>query len=214
MTRKSAVCAKPASAATRKALAAAEALCAQRGERLTDMRRAAYQELLEAGQPMGAYDLLQRLQTRLDKALAPPTVYRPLEFLVQQGLAHRLESTHAFVACDHPSDHHQALYLVCTACGSEAEVMHKISEGPGDCPSCAKPALTKQISAAGFRLSGGGWYETDFKTGDKKNIAGERSDGAGKSSADSGGTAAKADSAKKSDTKPSGSTKSESSKAS
>ena len=62
---------------------------------------------------------------------------------------------------------------VCTACGSEAEVMHKISEGPGDCPSCAKPALTKQISAAGFRLSGGGWYETDFKSANKRNLAGE-----------------------------------------
>ncbi len=62
---------------------------------------------------------------------------------------------------------------VCNACGVEAEVMHKISEGPGDCPACAKPALAKQISAAGFRLSGGGWYETDFKSANKRNLAGE-----------------------------------------
>ncbi len=114
----------------RKALAAAEAMCAQRGERLTEIRRAAYAELLEAGQPLSAYELLQRLQSRLDKPLAPPTVYRPLEFLVQQGLAHRLESTHAFMACDHPADHHhQVLYLVCTDCGGAEEVRAPAVDG-------------------------------------------------------------------------------------
>lgn len=64
----------------------------------------------------------------------------------------------------------------CTACGVDSEVMHKISDPPAtECPECGKPALVKQVSAAGFRLSGGGWYETDFKkSGDKqKNLAGE-----------------------------------------
>ncbi len=71
---------------------------------------------------------------------------------------------------------------VCTACGAELEVMHKISEGPGKCPKCKKDKLSKQMSAAGFRLGGGGWYETDFKSGDKKrNLAGG-SDGAAASS--------------------------------
>ena len=97
----------------------------------------------------------------------------------------------------------------CQECGHSLEAIQKLADAPlTDCPACDKPALKKQVSAPSFRLSGGGWYETDFKTGDKKNIAGERSDGAGKSSTDSGGTAAKADS------KPSGSSKSESSKAS
>ncbi|SFF45294.1 putative regulatory protein, FmdB family [Fontimonas thermophila] len=62
---------------------------------------------------------------------------------------------------------------VCAACGAETELMHKVSESPGDCPVCAKPALTKLISAAGFRLAGGGWYETDFKSGNKRNLAGD-----------------------------------------
>ncbi|MES0874194.1 FmdB family zinc ribbon protein [Sinimarinibacterium thermocellulolyticum] len=62
---------------------------------------------------------------------------------------------------------------VCAACGAEAEVMHKVSEAPGNCPACDEPALTKQISAVGFRLSGGGWYETDFKTANKRNLAGD-----------------------------------------
>ena len=50
--------------------------------------------------------------------------------------------------------------------------MHKMSDpAPKKCPECGKPKLTKQISAAGFRLGGGGWYETDFKSGGKKNLA-------------------------------------------
>lgn len=65
----------------------------------------------------------------------------------------------------------------CTACGADSEILHKISDPPETiCPVCGKPTLVKQVSAAGFRLSGGGWYETDFKkSGDKqKNLAGEQ----------------------------------------
>ncbi|MEQ1438269.1 FmdB family zinc ribbon protein [Fontimonas sp. SYSU GA230001] len=61
---------------------------------------------------------------------------------------------------------------VCTACGAESEVMHKVSESPGECPACGKAKLAKLMSAAGFRLGGGGWYETDFKSGNKRNLAG------------------------------------------
>ncbi|MEM9254927.1 MAG: zinc ribbon domain-containing protein [Pseudomonadota bacterium] len=71
----------------------------------------------------------------------------------------------------------------CQACHEQLEVLQKISDEPLlDCPACGKPALKKKISAAAFRLKGSGWYETDFKTGSKKNLAGG-SDGA---SADSG----------------------------
>jgi len=59
----------------------------------------------------------------------------------------------------------------CKACGHELEAMQKMSDSPlVDCPECGKAELTKLISAAGFRLKGGGWYETDFKTGKKKNL--------------------------------------------
>lgn len=60
----------------------------------------------------------------------------------------------------------------CESCGHELERMQKISDAPlTDCPECGKPALKKLISAAGFRLKGGGWYETDFKKGGtKKNL--------------------------------------------
>ncbi|WP_210395455.1 FmdB family zinc ribbon protein [Motiliproteus sediminis] len=69
----------------------------------------------------------------------------------------------------------------CADCGHQLEALQKISDAPLlDCPSCSKASLKKQISAAGFRLAGSGWYETDFKTGGKKNLAG---DGGGSSSA-------------------------------
>ena len=64
----------------------------------------------------------------------------------------------------------------CQACGLQKEILQKISDDPiKDCPECGKTEMKKLISAAGFRLKGGGWYETDFKSGGKKNIAGDSS---------------------------------------
>ena len=61
----------------------------------------------------------------------------------------------------------------CGSCSHQMEVLQKISAAPlTDCPACQAPALKKLISAPGFRLGGTGWYETDFKTGTKKNLAG------------------------------------------
>ena len=60
----------------------------------------------------------------------------------------------------------------CGGCGYEMDKLQKISDPPlTDCPACGRPALQKLVSAAGFRLKGGGWYETDFKSGKKKNVA-------------------------------------------
>jgi len=62
----------------------------------------------------------------------------------------------------------------CESCGHQLEALQRLSDDAlVDCPACSKPALKKQISAAGFRLKGGGWYETDFKSGNKKNLAGD-----------------------------------------
>jgi putative FmdB family regulatory protein len=79
----------------------------------------------------------------------------------------------------------------CQECGHELEAIQRLADDPlTECPACAKPGLKKRVSAPSFRLSGGGWYETDFKTGDKKNIAGERGDTPAKAAAstDSGST--------------------------
>ena len=62
----------------------------------------------------------------------------------------------------------------CQACGHEMEKLQKLSDPLlVDCPACGKPALNKLISAAAFRLKGGGWYETDFKKDNKRNLAGD-----------------------------------------
>lgn len=62
----------------------------------------------------------------------------------------------------------------CAACDHRLEALQKISAAPlTDCPACHAPELKKQLSVPGFRLGGSGWYETDFKTGTKKNLAGD-----------------------------------------
>ena len=105
----------------------------------------------------------------------------------------------------------------CVSCEHQFETIQRISEDPLlDCPECGKPDLKKLVSVAAFRLKGAGWYETDFKSGEKKNIAGEekksesdKSDEAGSAKSSSAGAAAKGDGPKetgKSD-KPSDSTK-------
>ncbi len=61
---------------------------------------------------------------------------------------------------------------ICRACGQSLERLQRLSEDPlTDCPACGEPQLVKKVSAAAFRLKGGGWYETDFKSGDKRNLA-------------------------------------------
>jgi putative FmdB family regulatory protein len=80
----------------------------------------------------------------------------------------------------------------CEACQHRFEALQKISDALLlDCPECGRPALKKQVSAAAFRLKGGGWYETDFKTGNKKNLVG---DGAGAGAASSSGESKSGDS--------------------
>lgn len=81
----------------------------------------------------------------------------------------------------------------CESCEHELEVIQKMSDPTlTDCPSCGKPALKKKISAAGFRLKGGGWYETDFKSGDKKkNLVRDDAPPADNKSADNGKSADK-----------------------
>ncbi|MCC5856691.1 MAG: zinc ribbon domain-containing protein [Ectothiorhodospiraceae bacterium] len=77
----------------------------------------------------------------------------------------------------------------CQACGHALEAIQKMSDAPlRDCPECGKPSLGKKISAAGFRLKGGGWYETDFKSGSKRNLAGDSGAATGSDSGSSAGS--------------------------
>lgn len=90
----------------------------------------------------------------------------------------------------------------CSACEHEHEALQKMSDPAlTDCPACGKPALVKKVSAAGFRLSGSGWYETDFKSGKKKNLAGDSADSkkAESKKSDSASTSSDSKPAKKQD---------------
>ena len=109
---------------TAKLLDRAEAVCEQRGVRLTGLRRQVLGLVLDAGGPAGAYELLDRLRERRGAA-APPTVYRALEFLQEQGLVHRVERLSAFVGCVEELGHahaHPAQFLICRNCGRVTEI--------------------------------------------------------------------------------------------
>ena len=89
--------------------------CRQQGVRLTPLRREVLELVLFAKKPIGAYDLLAQLG-RDGRPAAPPTVYRSLYFLIEQGFIHRLASINAYLSCCHPAHRHQSIFLICTQC--------------------------------------------------------------------------------------------------
>ena len=102
------------------ALADAEAICDAKGARLTPIRRRVLELLLTSHAPAKAYDLLADLKP--EGAAKPPTIYRALDFLLEMGLAHKIESLDAFVACGHRTHQHRAMFLICDRCGGAQEL--------------------------------------------------------------------------------------------
>jgi Fur family zinc uptake transcriptional regulator len=103
------------------ALAAAEDLCARNGQRLTPLRKRILEMVWQEHRPVGAYDLLDRLRGE-HKGAAPPTVYRALDFLLENGLIHRIESLNAYVGCGTPEAPHSGQFLICRHCNRIAEL--------------------------------------------------------------------------------------------
>lgn len=105
----------------------AKALCESRGVRFTPLREEVYELILQADKPLGAYDLISALQASRQKSgaksknIAPPTVYRSLEFLLAEGLIHQLSSMNAYVPCCHPRSAHAAAFLICQECHNVEE---------------------------------------------------------------------------------------------
>jgi Fur family transcriptional regulator, zinc uptake regulator len=103
------------------AMAVAESICSERGQRLTPIRRQVLAALLASHKPLGAYEIIDRLAPRGLRP-APITAYRALEFLRENGLVHRIESRNAFIACVH---NHTAgalvVFLICERCGTVGE---------------------------------------------------------------------------------------------
>lgn len=118
----------------------AERVCRQRGQKLTPIRRHVLGALLASHRPLGAYDIIESLAAHLPRP-APITVYRALDFLIDNGLVHRIESRNAFLACVH--DHHaesMVAFFICERCGAAGEM-----------PAAAlAKTLSEAAKAAGF----------------------------------------------------------------
>lgn len=130
------------SPSAKKIIADAEQLCSQRGVRLTAQRAEVLRLMVEHPHAISAYDLLDKLRLSEPQA-KPPTVYRALDFLLEQGFIHRVESNNSYVVCphfDHPS--HTSMLLVCDQCASVTE---RQAEG-------VEKLISQQAKAAGFTL--------------------------------------------------------------
>ena len=103
-------------------VALAMSLCAERGVRLTKVRRQILELLWESDHPAGAYELIEALKLRNARSVGPPTVYRALEFLMSQGLVSKVESQNAYVPCAHPERRHNCLFFICGDCGASVEL--------------------------------------------------------------------------------------------
>lgn len=125
------------------ALEVAENLCASRGRRFTPIRRKVLELLLQNERSLKAYDLLEEIRAIHPNA-TPPTVYRALDFLLEEGLVHRVDSLNTFIACTDAAGAPHNLLVVCTRCGTVAEIHDDI----------VRNRLADRIKHAGFRLAG------------------------------------------------------------
>lgn len=108
---------------------------------MTPVRRRVLETLRAADKPLGAYDVLARLNASGRRAQIP-TAYRALDFLVGEGLAHKLSSRRAFVACDHPGTAHTPAFMICRRCGRAIET----------CVAAPRGLLDQAASTAGFAI--------------------------------------------------------------
>jgi Fur family transcriptional regulator, zinc uptake regulator len=122
-------------------VAHAEALCAARSQRFTPLRRQVLEVLAASHKPLGAYEIMDKMGGKGARP-APITVYRALAFLLDNGLAHRIESRNAFLACAHNHDAGAlVVFLICDRCGA-------VGEAPA---SAVGDTLVAAAKKAGFR---------------------------------------------------------------
>ena len=104
------------------ALNEARTLCQNRGVRLTPIREKVLELVWQNHQPIGAYDILAILAKKEDRPAQPPTVYRALDFLQEQGLVHRIASINAYIGCPYPDESHKGCFLICENCRITVEI--------------------------------------------------------------------------------------------
>ena len=123
------------------AMSDAVRLCRERGVRLTPLRTRVLEIVWQNHKPLSAYDILAVLAAE-GRSAAPPTVYRALEFLLEQGLVHRLSSLNAFVGCSQPGHTGSGQFLICRSCGNAAELND----------SGVERAISRSASSLGFAV--------------------------------------------------------------
>jgi Fur family zinc uptake transcriptional regulator len=99
-----------------------ESACLRQGVQLTPLRRRVLDIFSHSAAPLGAYAILEELSRREGKQIAPPTVYRTLDFFLAHGFVHKIESINAYAACEHLDHAHNGLLLICESCGRSEEV--------------------------------------------------------------------------------------------
>ena len=104
------------------ALEAAEEVCTQRGVRLTPLRKRVLELVWQSHKPLGAYDILEMLSREAGRRGAPPPVYRVFDFLLENGLIHRLASLNAYIGCRHPEVAHVGYFMICKQCNNAYEL--------------------------------------------------------------------------------------------
>jgi Fur family zinc uptake transcriptional regulator len=129
-------------------LAEAEARCAARGGRLTSLRRRVFELLLRRGGPVKAYDVQDALRIP-GRRMAPTTIYRALDFLIDHGLAHRVDTLNAYVACTDRHEAHQPILLVCSLCEKSVEISDADACGLTDAALAGFLARTDSIEIKG-----------------------------------------------------------------
>jgi Fur family zinc uptake transcriptional regulator len=119
----------------------ARAICEQNGARFTSIREKVFRLMAENHGGQGAYELLEQLK-QTEPAAKPATIYRALEFLTEQGFIHKIESSNAFMLCQHFDKHHPAQLLICEKCGNVTE-LHSAT---------LQTEFSKQAAALGFHI--------------------------------------------------------------
>src|SRR3954468_17348987 len=104
------------------AIDSARQLCDERGVRLTSLREQVLELVWQSHKPLGAYTLMDMLGQASTRRVAPPTVYRALDFLLEEGLIHRINSLNAFIGCPSPTQKHQSHFLICQECNVAVEL--------------------------------------------------------------------------------------------
>ena len=98
----------------------AESICREKGLRFTELRREVLRLIWISHVPAKAYEILEKLKGKAWSA-QPPTVYRALDFLLETGLVHKLDSLNAYIGCSHPRKQNECYFLICTDCNEAKE---------------------------------------------------------------------------------------------